>query len=436
MFRHSLEALQRHLILISSLPSALALIGLMIWHGYSSYLVALVALFSLSVIGYSVLTARQALNYQLSTLTNLIDAITHDDFSLRGKRQLGDSALNELIDMINALAALMQKQRMNVRQQQYLVRKVLNNIDVAIIALNHEQEVAFLNDTAATLLDTSADALKGVPLNELSFSSLFQQTGDSVVEYQFAKSRGRFKIVLDSYFEDGKRQQLLFITDVSQLLREEEYRTWRNLLRVMSHEINNTLTPIASLSQVLSSTVPDDEAEHHQDLRDGLNIINERALNLKSFVDSYRKLTSLPVPKKEPYNIDALIKNILALFDQRTLHILHSEEVVIDIDAVQIEQMLINILKNADESMSDSEGKISLSWKMKDNEFCLTILDEGCGISNAENIFVPLYSTKKNGSGIGLMLSRQIVESHGGYFNLTQRTDQRGCKVTIKLPSN
>ncbi|WP_338564774.1 ATP-binding protein [Erwinia sp. E_sp_W01_6] len=242
--------------------------------------------------------------------------------------------------------------------------------------------------------------------------------------------------MLDSYFEDGKRQQLLFITDVSQLLREEEYRTWRNLLRVMSHEINNTLTPIASLSQVLSSTVPDDEAEHHQDLRDGLNIINERALNLKSFVDSYRKLTSLPVPKKEPYNIDALIKNILALFDQRTLHILHSEEVVIDIDAVQIEQMLINILKNADESMSDSEGKISLSWKMKDNEFCLTILDEGCGISNAENIFVPLYSTKKNGSGIGLMLSRQIVESHGGYFNLTQRTDQRGCKVTIKLPSN
>lgn len=436
MFRHSLASLQRHLILIASLPSALALIGLMIWHGYSGYLVALVALVALSAIGYSVVIARQALDYQLTTLTNLIDAITHDDFSLRGKRQKKDGALNELIDMINALAASMQKQRLTVRQQQYLVRKVLNNIDVAIVALNHQQEIAFLNETAATLLDTPAEALKGVALSDLPFSSLFQLPGNSVVEYCFPKRRGRFKIVLDSYFENGKRHQLLFITDVSQLLREEEYRTWRNLLRVMSHEINNTLTPIASLSQVLSSAVPDDNEEHHQDLRDGLGIINERALNLKSFVDSYRKLTSLPTPKKEPHDIDALINRILPLFDQRAIHILQREEATVNIDAVQIEQMLINILKNADESMDSHEGAISLSWKIKEGEFCLTILDEGCGIGNAENIFVPLYSTKKNGSGIGLMLSRQIVESHGGYFNLTDRNDRRGCKVTIKLPLN
>ena len=203
----------------------------------------------------------------------------------------------------------------------------------------------------------------------------------------------------------------------------------------MSHEINNTLTPIASLSQMLLSAVPDDGKEENQDLRDGLDIINERALNLKSFVDSYRKLTSLPLPQKAPHNIDSLIRKILTLFEHRKTHIISSESVEVNIDAVQIEQMLINILKNADEAMSSPEGAIYLSWKVRDNEFCLKILDEGCGIGNPENIFVPFYSVKKNGSGIGLMLSRQIVESHGGYFSLTNREDQPGCKVTIKFPT-
>ncbi|MFP1730540.1 sensor histidine kinase [Lonsdalea quercina] len=435
MFRHSLESLQQRLLIIASLPSSLTIIVLMIWNDYSGYLIALVALICLTLIGYCSLMTRQVLNFQLTTLTNLIEAITHNDFSLRGKRQKTDSELNGLIDMINKLASSMQKQRLHVKQQQYLVRKVLNNIDVAIVALNSDQEIAFVNETAVSLLGQPAKALKGLALNELSFRSLFELPANSVVEYQFPKRRGRYKIILEKYFEDGKKQQLLFITDVSQLLREEEYRAWRNLLRVMSHEINNTLTPIASLSQMLLSAVPDDGKEENQDLRDGLDIINERALNLKSFVDSYRKLTSLPLPQKAPHNIDSLIRKILTLFEHRQTHIIFSEDVVVSIDAVQIEQMLINILKNADEAMSSPEGAIYLSWRVIDNEFCLKILDEGCGIGNTENIFVPFYSVKKNGSGIGLMLSRQIVESHGGYFSLTNREDRPGCKVTIKFPT-
>ncbi|WJY13501.1 ATP-binding protein [Pectobacteriaceae bacterium CE90] len=431
----SLEALQRWLILLASLPSAIGVIALMIWNGFSGYLVALVALMLCVSIGYCVLMARQSLHYQIATLMNLIEAITHNDFSLRGKQQKKNSALNGLIDMINELASSMQQQRLTVKQQQYLVKTVINNIDVAIVAINNQGEVAFLNNTAAKLLNTTPQTIQGQSLESLPFKPLFEQPENSVIEWNFPERHGKFKIGHDSYFEDGLRQRLLFITDVSQLLREEEYRAWRNLLRVMSHEINNTLTPIASLSQVLTSLIPTEEKEEYQDIRDGLQIIHERANNLKSFVESYRKLASLPKPEKSLQDAGELIRNLLPLFEHRKIVLHDSGRAMINIDAVQIEQLMINILKNADESMADEiDGVVTLGWQIKENKFHLDVLDEGHGIGNRDNLFVPFYSTKKNGSGIGLMLSRQIVELHGGYFSLENRRDRTGCKVSITLP--
>lgn len=222
------------------------------------------------------------------------------------------------------------------------------------------------------------------------------------------------------------------------MLRSEERKAWQALVRVISHEINNSLSPIASISQSLKRLlIKNTDIEAHSDfLLEGLTVIAQRANNLGNFVNSYKQIASLPEPVKQLTSISSLVSKVTKLYPEHTVEVLALEDVKLSIDVVQFEQVLINLVKNAVEAIknADVEGRVSISWQQQDKHLKLSIKDDGTGVSNPDNLFVPFYTTKVKGSGIGLVLCRQIIEAHGGKIHLTNRAGVRGCKATIELP--
>lgn len=400
------------LVLLSSVPSAIGLVAFMIKSGISVYLTAMVAIVLTMVIAWCTATVVGKTSYLFRTLSNLLEAMTKGDYSLRGRKEHSDSALDNLVCQINMLSETLAKQRIEVKEHQLLLAKVIKQIDVAIIAMDERQEITLANPAAQKLLENS----KTLDLEKLKHS-------------------GKYNIHHDRFIEEGKQQQLWFITDVRDLLRAQERKAWQNLIRVLSHEINNSLTPISSISQTLGTLVSrsDDIREDKADLEDGLLLINERAKALKSFIDSYRALSRLPQPKKQNIKIKALLEKVTGLFEQQPIDLQCDEKLTCDIDPVQFEQLLINLVKNAIEAMQNTPGKITIECTLTHLTLTLFIKDEGPGINNPDNLFVPFYTTKPNGSGTGLVLSRQIVEAHGGDLMLRNRDDRQGCEVVITL---
>ncbi|SIO94583.1 sensor histidine kinase [Vibrio spartinae] len=435
MLDTSIQTVQRRLMLVASVTPTCLMLLIMAVHGYSGYLIALTAFLSALLIMYCLVTVDHSLNFHLATVMNLVESLTNNEFSMRGKRTGRNDSMDGLIGMINRLSESMNQQRLEIRQQQYLVKKIINNIDVAIFAINDQEEIAFVNKGAGQLFDREPKSMPGQLINSLAIHDLLQCASGDVIEWHFPQKSGQFQINQDSYYENSRRQTLLFVTDVSELLRGQEHRAWKNLLRVLSHEINNTLTPIASLSQILRELLPQEKDESIMEVDGGLKIIEERAKNLKSFIESYRKLTQLPAPMKRLQNINMLLRELLPLFEHRKINIACCQETLkINIDPVQIQQLLINVFKNADEAMTDPKGTITVSCEVQKHNLILEILDQGTGITNKSNLFVPFYSTKSHGNGIGLTLCRQIAENHSGYFSIDNREDMQGCVARLILP--
>jgi nitrogen fixation/metabolism regulation signal transduction histidine kinase len=205
---------------------------------------------------------------------------------------------------------------------------------------------------------------------------------------------------------------------------------------VISHEINNSLTPISSISKTLQESAMDGElsSSGRSGLANGLKVIEERSIALKSFVQRFGQLARLPEPAKELVSIRQLVESVTPLFDKREVVCESDLEVVFQADPVQLKQVLINIFKNADEAMPDSAGVIMIDWTMKNRRLFIKITDDGSGIGNPGNLFVPLYTTKEHGSGLGLVLCRQVVEAHDGNMTISNRANARGCEVMIELP--
>lgn len=438
--KKSFEAQLTQLSLFASLPIFILLIWVMIYAKISIYLILLTALLGSLVLAYCHNKIHQKSSYQFRSLSNLLDAMVQGDYSLRSRHSEGDKALNELVDSINSLAVRLNKQRIESIESQLLLKTVINHIDVAIIALNENSEMVLTNPAANALLQLSDES------SDITFNDSFKQLAqvDNIVSGQsqvmpltFAGQQGKFNVHVEEYRDKGKQQKLLFITDVSTMLRSEERNAWQALVRVISHEINNSLSPIASISQSLKRllTRQEEVAEHKDYLIEGLTVVAQRTNNLANFVNSYKQIASLPEPKKQITSISSLVNKISGLYQSQHIEIQTSVDVCLLIDAVQIEQVLINLVKNAAEAIKNSgaEGKVTISWQQQGKVFKLAIKDDGTGVSNPDNLFVPFYTTKAQGSGIGLVLCRQIIEAHGGKLTLANRTESRGCIAIIEL---
>lgn len=442
----SFEAQLTRLSLISSLPLFCMLIPMMIYADISIFLILLTVLLASITIVYCHVKIYQKSAYQFRSLSNLLEAMVQGDYSLRARSDHNNDALNELVKTINGLAQKLNSQHIESVESQLLLRTVINNIDVAILALNDKNEIILINPAADKLLQLSDEKTGITYLKQLEQLGQLNSGQSKVMPLTFGFLQGKFNVHMEEFRETGKQQKLLFLTDVSSLLRSEERNAWQSMVRVISHEINNSLAPIASISQTLKRllTRPSDINSHKEDLIEGLSIISQRTNSLKDFVNSYKQIARLPEPNKKDTSVVSLIDKVSPLFQNKQLTITSSADIKLNIDPVQLEQVLINLIKNAVESMesantstnTSTSKKIEISWFIQEQTFILIVSDEGIGVSNPENLFVPFYSTKKQGSGIGLVLCRQIVELHGGKLTLTNRTDKKGCLAVIELPLN
>ena len=222
---------------------------------------------------------------------------------------------------------------------------------------------------------------------------------------------------------------------MSRALREEQQLAWQRIVRVLSHEINNSLTPIKSIAHSIKrmiSRIPD--VPRAAEIQDGLNLIETRSGALGRFLRQYAQLAKLPTPQERPIQILPLARRIAELESRLPIALRASSDVQVEADPDQLEQLLINIVRNAVDATLETGGQVWIDWTKSDGYLQVTVEDEGPGLPDTSNLFVPFFTTKPQGSGIGLALSRQIAEAHGGTLSLENRTPERGCRATVRLP--
>ncbi|MEH6592742.1 MAG: ATP-binding protein [Halioglobus sp.] len=379
---------------------------------------------------------RQHFLYHLRTLSTLVEAIRLEDYNFRSSRSREPGGLGELYLQVNALASQLQYSHQQEEELRSLLTKIISQINVAILAFDSEQKIRLVNPQAARLLDLPAQSLIDQSFADTAFSQLAYSTEPSLLDFRFPGAEGRWQIVWQEYRYRGRPGKLLFITDLKQVLSEEESRAWRSLIRVIAHEVNNSLTPISSISQMLLTKLQRGEVPaRDEDFAQGLELVASRADDLTGFIAEYARIARLPTPVMSEFSLAALLLKTAKLFADRPLLLTEPvPEITLLADPVLIEQLLINLLKNAFEASSGDSETVTLHCSYTAERCQIVVSDQGQGIANPANLFVPFYTTKPKGSGIGLVLCRQIAEAHRGYLTLENRADQRGAIATVALP--
>lgn len=419
---------------------AVVLCAVLLWYGdYSGRVQWTVDLFLVLIwLGIS-LNLKQRIVRPLQTLSNILAAIREGDYSIRGRRaELGD-ALGEVMLEVNDLGQTLREQRLGALEATALLRTVMAEIDVAVFAFDGDRRLRLVNRAGEKLLAQPATRLLGRTSSELGLAPCLDRAagdGPHTMQMVFPGGVGRWDIRRSTFREGGAQHQLLVLTDLSRTLREEERSAWQRLLRVLGHELNNSLAPIKSVAGSLADLLNREPrpADLSDDMQRGLEVISSRADSLARFVESYSKLARLPQPRFESLDLGALVRRVANLETRLPINVLSGPELVIQGDNVQLEQLLINLVRNAVDASMETKGEVEIAWAQGNGNIEVCIKDEGLGLANTANLFVPFFTTKANGSGIGLVLSRQIAEAHGGTLTLENRQSARGCEALLRLP--
>jgi two-component system nitrogen regulation sensor histidine kinase NtrY len=381
-------------------------------------------------------TTREHAVRPLQTLSNLLAALREGDYSIRSRGAREDSALGEVLMEVNSLGETLRQQRLGAFEATALLRTIMSEIDVAIFTFDPERRLRLINRAGENLLGKPMDKLLGKTARDLSLQACFSADDDEPLTLSFPGASGRWGIRRSSFREQGLPHELLVLTDLSRTLREEERRAWQSLVRVLGHEMNNSLAPIKSLAASLESLLQRDPlpSDWKDDASSGLNSIASRADSLSRFLQAYTRLTKLPPPQKQDVELASLTQRVVDLEPRLKVQLLPSPKTVIRADAAQIEQALINLVHNAVDAALETYGNVTLAWREKGNCVDIFVEDEGPGIMNSANLFVPFFTTKPDGSGIGLPLSRQIAEAHDGTLVLMNREDRAGARALLRLP--
>jgi two-component system nitrogen regulation sensor histidine kinase NtrY len=382
---------------------------------------------------------RRQIVFPLQTVSNLVAALREGDFSVRGRqsRELKPhDTLEELIREVNELARTLHTQRLGAVEATALLGKVMEEIDVAVFTFDADNRLKLLNRSAARLLDLPAARAIGQTAEELHLSDYLREGSPRLLDASFAGSAGRWEIRRSSFREEGLPHRMLVLSDLTRALREEELQAWQRIVRVIGHEINNSLTPIKSISGSLQSLMAkqDRPEDWEEDLHRGLAIVGSRAEALGRFIGAYTRLARLPQPRLQQVDIAGLVRRVAALETRLPVGVPDGSSVMVSADPDQIEQVLINLIRNAADASLETRGGVSIAWSSRASFIDLQIEDEGPGLANTLNLFVPFFTTKPGGSGIGLVLSRQIAEAHGGSLRLENRAAGHGCIAHLRLP--
>lgn len=415
---------QQKLILLVCIPSIVITSWSLILAGLSGYLIAFLCLVLALLSVYAVVASRQQSDYQIRTLSNLIESMIDGDYSLRGRLKT-NQAFQELLNLINNLATTLSEHKIEAKESRLLLERIMEQMDAMVLATNDKGVVVMANASARQLILQDTELNENTLITEFAAGQKIVNESAGIIEISNGNDlHGEHFLFKESFLSEGKTHQLYLITNAERLLMEKERNAWQSLLRVLSHEMNNSLTPIASISQVMQKKLNNkSQAPNVNDLLEGVNIINERAESLSNFISSYSQLSHLPQPNKSQFDLIELINTIAGLFGDCHIEINAEGDTSLFADKVQVEQVLINLLKNAQEAMQTKSVKqiqIAITKTAKAVE--VNIQDNGPGISNPDNLFVPFYTTKAHGSGIGLALCRQIMFNHNGNINLINST--------------
>jgi two-component system nitrogen regulation sensor histidine kinase NtrY len=445
MKRLSYERRLQYLALAAGLPgSFIALI--LLWTGsYSSGAAWTLTLLIVTLwLGFA-FSLRHRVVFSLQTLSNLLAAMREEDFSIRARGARPDDAMGEVMIEVNALSTMLREQRLGAMEATGLLRIIIEEIDLAIFTFDDETKLRLVNRAGERLLARPIERLLGSTAEELRLAACLEGESARTMDLTFPGASGRWSMRRGSFRQGGLPHHLVVLSDLSRTLRDEERQAWQRLIRVLGHELNNSLAPIQSVAQGLESglnaanQLPElrtgPAAPILEDLQQGLGIIRSRTEALGRFMAAYARLARLPKPKLLPVRVADWV-NRTAKIETRVKVCLKEgpPDVVISADVDQLEQLLINLIRNAADATLETNGGVQVGWSLQGSQLEVWVIDDGPGIPNTANLFVPFFTTKPAGSGIGLVLSRQIAEAHGGELTLKNRVGVRGCEARLRLP--
>ena len=382
------------------------------------------------------LAVRTRVVRPLQTLANLLAALREGDYSIRARGADLDDPLGLAFAEVNALREPLRAQRLGAVEAIALLQRVMAEIDVVVFAVDARGLLRLVNRAGERLLAQTPDQLLGRPADSVGLGDCLTGEAHRVLDATFPSSEGRWELRRSAFRQGGVPMQLIVLTDVRRALREEERQAWQRLVRVLSHEINNSLAPIQSLAGTLRALVartprPPDADD---DLQRGLAVIGGRAESLSRFMRSYARMARLPAPVLAPVDVGDLVDRVAQLEKRIAVRVAPGPRVSLAADGDQLEQALINLVNNAVDASTETGGGVEIGWESRDGALTVRVLDEGPGLPPTVNLFTPFFTTKRNGTGIGLVLSRQIAEAHGGTLTLDDRRDARGCIARLRIP--
>jgi nitrogen fixation/metabolism regulation signal transduction histidine kinase len=371
----------------------------------------------------------------LQTLSNVVASLRDGDYSFRARGAGSQDALGELAAEVNLLADLLQNLRVRSLEATALLARILEVMHAPLFAFDRDDRLQQVNNAGIELLESTYARCVGSTAHELGLDGLLAAADQTT--HSFGAKSSRWLLRKATFRQDGAPHTLLLLSDVSLSLQEEEQRSWKRLIRVLGHELSNSLAPIKSIAGSLLARV-DNIAADDAVIRDfcrGLGVIESRADALHRFVQSYRKLAQLPPPQLRPISLGPLLERVVHLEQRLPIQLEPGPPVILNADPDQLEQMFINLLANAvDASLGSGAQPVRASWQLGDTSASVLIEDRGLGIANSENLFVPFYTTKPTGSGVGLALAQQIARAHGGEIQLLNRDDGEGARAIVRLP--
>jgi len=434
--RLSFELRILFLALCAGLPGTLVSIWLL-WTGNYEWRTrwTFVVLIAVAWIGFAY-TVRHKVRFPLQTLSNLLSAIREGDFSMRARGARHDDALGEVIAEVNTLGETLRTQRLGAQEASALLRSVMSEIEVAVFTFDGDQRLRLVNRAGERLLVRSSEQLLGRTAAELGLADCLQGEATRTMQITLPGGLGRWGMRRSAFRQGGMPHHLVVLTDLSRALRDEERQAWQRLVRVLGHELNNSLAPIKSIAGSLETLIAREARadDWEDDLRRGLGVISARAESLTRFMEAYARLSRLPAPKRQPIEVAAWVRRVVSLETRMQVSLPQGPEVHLKADPDQLDQLLINVLRNAVDAAMETSGRVMIGWKKNGGYVEVHVEDEGPGLPDTTNLFVPFFTTKPKGSGIGLVLSRQIAEAHGGSLSLQNRVGGKGCEARLRLP--